>query len=161
MLSSRADFDNAIRLLTGFIDVNPNDPARFDVWFRIAECYAMQEKFDKAIETDNRCRMEAVGNQTRVVDCIYNIGEMKKRAGQIDEALETWEKLAETYPSDKAAQNALVAAAFTAEMEMKNSGEAIRLFRKFLKMNPEDPNVVRMVEERLTSLEKESAGTKN
>ena len=140
VLSASDDFENTASLMKEYIAESKKSQKKFNAFLKLAETYVMQQNYDKAMEIYDQCRKTFKGDRKKVIDCIYNKGEMQRRKGDFEAALKTWKDLAESYPGDKGAQNALFSAASMVQRDMKNEKRALRLYREFLDLDPLDVN---------------------
>ncbi len=144
----------AIKLLEEFILKYPKKDQINDCYFKIAEIYISEKNFKKAKQTFEKCRNAFAHDIIKTIDSTYNIGEMERRMGRFKEAVKTWTDLARKYPNDQSAQNALYSAGYLTENELKNKNEAVKLYKKYIELNPKDVNKKKNAEERLKELTK-------
>lgn len=124
----------------------------YDAWYRIAELYIAQDKFDDASRIFKKMQGVFASDRIRLIDSLYNQGDMERRKGNLKEALKQWRELAEKYPDDTGAQNALMSAAYLAENDLKDNALALDLYKRFLELKPLDPDNAKHAQEKIKQL---------
>ena len=104
--------DEAPTLIEKWMDSAPlkASDSIYDAWYHIAELYIAQNKFDNASKVFKKMQGIFAADRIRLIDSLYNQGDMERRKGNFKEALKQWRELAEKYPDDAGAQNALMSA---------------------------------------------------
>ena len=146
--------DEAPTLIEKWMDSAPlkASDSIYDAWYHIAELYIAQNKFDNASKVFKKMQGIFAADRIRLIDCLYNQGDMERRKGNFKEALKQWRELAEKYPDDAGAQNALMSAAYLAENDFKDSALSLTLYKRFLEMKPLDADNVRHAEKKIKQL---------
>gem|GEM_PF-644741 len=152
VLGEFKEYDKAIEILKEFISSYSDNEMIFNAYMQMAEMFTEQEKYDQAIEIFDQCQKRFQNDKIKVIDCIFNQGELQRRKGDFQNAIKIWTNLAENHPHDEYAQNALVSAAQTAEQGLNDINLAKKLYQRFLDMNPKDLLKILVVKHKLDLL---------
>ncbi|MBN1900609.1 tetratricopeptide repeat protein [Candidatus Sumerlaeota bacterium] len=152
ILKDKKKYDAAIKIVQEFISRYPDNEMNYNAHMMLADVYADKSQFDRAIEVYQKCQKRYPGDKIKMVDCLFNIGEMERRKGNAREAIRLWKELAQKHPDDAEAQNALAMAGEVAETDLKDLKLARELYRQFLNINPKDGLKVLMVKYKMEML---------
>lgn len=152
VLAQQSFYDEAIQLLKEYIRSCEESDSLYNAYYRLAEVYIAQENYEAAKKVYRKCQQLFRDDLIKVIDSIYNEGEMERRMGNYDKAIKIWKELAEKYPDDVGAQNALISAAILAEREKSDKKMALELYREFMKINPKDIDNINLAREKIKIL---------
>ncbi|MCX7766054.1 MAG: tetratricopeptide repeat protein, partial [Candidatus Sumerlaeia bacterium] len=160
LLVSYEEQTEAVSLLKEFLSTYKTNPMLYNAYNQLAEIYISQKDYNSAEMIYKNCQQIFSNDRLKVIDAIYNQGEMERRKGNYAEAIKIWRNLAEKYPRDVGAQNALISAAIVAENNLADKTTAVNLYRRFLQLSPQDINNIKLATQKLKTLsgEKDSKG---
>ena len=153
VLTTNKSYDEAIQIVREFIARFPQNDMIFNAHMKMADIYVSQKKYDEAGGIYKECALRFKNDPIRVIDCLYNQGELEHSKGNYKEAIRLWTDLADKYKKDIGAQNALVSAAEVAEQDLKDLPLAVSLYRKFVSLNPKDPMKLFIVQAKLAGIQ--------
>jgi tetratricopeptide (TPR) repeat protein len=123
------EFEEAIDAYKQYLDTNPNQP--WDVYAQLGICQMEAEQYADAINSFTKA-LEGYGDDITI---IYKLAQAYEKAGQIDQAAATYEKLAQLTPEDtKRYYNMVIMMYNTAKMPEKASEVA----KKLVELDPND-----------------------
>jgi tetratricopeptide (TPR) repeat protein len=156
VLNDNKRYDEAIKIVQEFITRYPDNEMNYNAHMLLADIYANKNQYDQAIDVYKKCLKVFSDDKIKLIDCLYNIGEMERRKGNPREAIRLWKELAEKHPDDVGAQNALISAAEAAETDLKDLRLARDLYQQFLNMNPKDGMKILMVKYKMEMLKSQN-----
>lgn len=155
ILNDNKRYDETIRIIQEFITRHPDNEMIYNAHMLLAETYGNKNQYDRAIEVYKKCQKRFIEDKIKVIDCLYNIGEIERKRGNFKEAIRLWKDLAEKHPDDIGAQNALISAAEVAQTDLKDLRMTRELYQKFLNMNPKDGMKTLMIKYKMELLKRE------
>ena len=127
------DFDNAAVAYKKFIATGPQNP--FDAYNRLGLCQMELEQYADAV-TSFQGALKGIPDDVNIT---YKMAQSYEKAGQIEQAAETYYKLAEMSPKDARVY-------FNTVINMYNSAKmpdkAAEAARKMVALNPNDPDAL-------------------
>lgn len=145
-------FRAAEKQLTEYLQNAPADENRYGVSLKLAACHAVQNDWDAAIRLYNECLRRYTGDVLKTIDCLYNRAEMKRRKGDYQAAIEDWKRIAERFPTDEVAAEAMLAAASAARDSLRDLPQARQLYAACLKLARPHSPMARIAEEKLAAM---------
>ncbi len=152
VLSSSGMHNDALLLLERFLTNEPDNPRRYDAHFTAGKILLETGGFDKARKHFEEALAISSNDTTRIVDARFNIGEVERQRGNYEETVRLWTKLAEDFPDDELARDALVKAALIEENQRGRPEKALILYRKYLSGNPTNPDYIRLARSKINTL---------
>lgn len=152
ILLSKGYKKEAIDLCDEFASKYPKSTMVYDAYFKFAGFYIAEKEYEKAKMLFKKIADIFKDDKIKMIDSLYNVGEMERRLGNYSESVKLWKELAEKFPNDDAAQNALYSAGYLAENDMKDKKLAIELYEKYLNIKPVNAETVKIVTEKLKNL---------
>ncbi len=123
------EFNGAIDAYQQYLSTNPNQP--WDVYTQLGVCQMEVEKYEDAVNSFTKA-LEGYGDD---VALLYKLAQAYEKAGQIDQAAATYEKLAQITPEDaKRYYNMVIMMYNTANMPEK----AAEVAQKLVELDPND-----------------------
>jgi tetratricopeptide (TPR) repeat protein len=153
LLLEKGRFQDAEKQLTEYIQNAPENEQQYGTRLKLATCYALQANYDAAIRLYTECLHQYPGDNLKVVDCLYNRAEMKRRKGDYQAAIEDWKAIAERFPADEVAAQGLLAAAAVACDVLQDLPQARQLYKTCLKLAKPHSPIIRIVEEKLAAMD--------
>lgn len=127
------DFANAAEAYKKFLATNPQQP--FEAYNRLGLCQMELEQYADAVNSFQ----EALKGIPDDVNITYKIAQSYEKSGQLEQAAETYYKLAELSPRDARVY-------FNTVINMYNSAKlpdkAAEAARKMIELNPNDPDAL-------------------
>ena len=152
VLAANKSYEDAIPIVREFITRFPQNDMIFNAYMQLADINVSLKKYDEAGAVYKECLLRFKDDPIRVIDCLYNQGDIERLKGNCKEAIRIWTELAGTYKEDIKAQNALVSSAEAAEKELNDLPLATALYQRYLNLNPKDPMKIFLVKARLAAL---------
>lgn len=150
----KAQFHQAELILKKFILDSPSEEDRYSAYLKLANCYALQKKYDDAIDIYSTCLKKYPEDVLKCIDCLYNRAEMQRRKGAYQTAIEDWRLIAQRYPTDDLAPKALLKAASAARKEMHDPKQAEQIYAACLALAQRDKQILAVVREELEIIRK-------
>ena len=123
------EFSEAIDAYKQYLSTNPNQPQ--DVYIQLGACQMEAEQYADAVNSFTKA-LEGYGDD---ITLIYKLAQAYEKAGQIDQAAATYEKLAQITPEDaKRYYNMVIMMYNAAKMPEK----AAEVARKLVELDPND-----------------------
>lgn len=155
LLLQKAQFLSAERLLKEFIENSPSTEKSYEAYLKLANCYALQEKYNDAVTLYSTCLDRYQKDVLKTIDCLYNRAEMKRRKGDYKAAVKDWNSIAKRYPDDEIAAEALLAAASLAHETMQDLPQARNLYQAYLDLPKDDSAMEERIKEKLAAIGEE------
>jgi tetratricopeptide (TPR) repeat protein len=123
------EYNEAINAYKQYLDTNPNQP--WDVYIQLGVCQMEVEQYTDAVNSFTK----ALEGHPDDITVLYKLAQAQEKAGQIDQAAATYEKLAQLTPEDaKRYYNMVIMMYNTAKMPEK----AAEVARKLVELEPND-----------------------
>jgi tetratricopeptide (TPR) repeat protein len=123
------EFEEAIDAYKQYLNTNPNQP--WDVYTQLGVCQMEAGEYAGAVNSFNKA-LEGYGDDITI---LYKLAQAYEKAGQIDQAAATYEKLAQITPEDaKRYYNMVIMMYNTAKMPEK----AAEVAKKLVELDPND-----------------------
>lgn len=126
-------FDKAAEAYKKFIASGPRQP--FDAYNRLGLCQVELEQYDDAVVSFQ----EALKGIPDDVNIMYKLAQAYEKAGQLEQAEETYYKLAELSPKDARIYFNTVITMYNGAKMPEKAAEAAR---KMIALNPNDPDAL-------------------
>lgn len=123
------EFDKAVQAYKQYLDSNPRQP--WEAFNQLGLCQMETEEFADAANSFNKA-LEGLKDDITIT---YKLAQAYEKAGQVDDAATTYEKLAQLTPEDaKRYYNMIIMMYNSAKMPDK----AAEVARKMVELNPDD-----------------------
>jgi TolA-binding protein len=145
--------DRAETLLIEFQQKMPKDPLIPDSHLLLGQIQFGRHETQKALESFRAVIQQFPGTPAEIT-ARFNVGEVQRQSGQLQEAVTSWVELANKRPDDDRALAGLFEAAVTVADDMKDQELAKRLFQLYIDSGPQDFALLRRARANLSALEK-------
>ncbi len=147
--------EKAREFLEEFVSQHPESRFIADGKLLIGQIQFMDGDMDAALKTFNQIH-DTYTTTPAAITAAFNIAEIQRQQGNVEQAIETWVQLAEEHPENDKALSAVHVAALSAWNDLKNPARAIELMTIFANSGSQDFELVQQARQ---SLQNMSAGT--
>lgn len=127
------EYGNAVEAYKKFVATNPSQP--FDAYNRLGLCQMELSQFDDAVVSFQ----EALKGIPEDVNIMYRLAQSYQKGGKLEQAEETYYKLAELSPRDARVYYNTVINMYNSSQMPEKAAEAAR---KMIELNPNDPDAL-------------------
>lgn len=134
--------------------VSENSDSRFvpDGKLLLGQIQYMNGELDTALETFTQIH-DVHTTTPAAVTAAFNIAEIQRQQGNVQQAIDTWLKLAAEHPEDDKALSAIHVAALSAWNDLKNPTMAVELMSRFVDAGGQDFSLIQQARQSVENMQ--------